>query len=82
MTTKQIKEIIGYRFDTISKRNEVFTVRRGFFYTHGKTSEDMIVTLKSVLPSAKIIDFGENFVSFSGRKSLANQSHWWIKFTI
>lgn len=67
--------------DTISKRNGVFTVRMGFFYSHGRTAENLVAAVKSALPTAVILDSGEVWKAFRGGASTANQSHWWVTFT-
>ena len=80
MTIKQLKEVL--MADSYSKRNGVFTVRKGFFYTHGRSAGDFMNEVTQALPNAIIKDFGEHRTSFRGGASVANSSHWFVKFTI
>lgn len=82
MTTKQIKELLNFDIDTISKRNSIFTVRKGFFYRHGKSTQDLIDNIKAKILNAIIIDSGEHWAAFRGGASVANSSHWFVKFTV
>lgn len=79
-TSKQIKET--GKFDTVSHKAGVFTVRRGFFYTKGKTSYDLAQTVRDLFPTARVVDHGEVRKPFNGGASTAQSSHWWVKFTI
>lgn len=69
-------------FDVYSVKDEVFTVRRGFFYTHGQTADDFVKKVKTAFPTAVIIESGEVWKSFRGGASVTNQSHWYVKFMI
>jgi hypothetical protein len=80
MTTKQVRESL--HADSVSQKDGVFTVRRGFFYTGGKTSEDFANAVKAVFPTAVVIDSGEVWTPFRGGATVAKQSHWWVKFTV
>jgi hypothetical protein len=80
-TIKTVKEnVIGA--DAVSLKNGVFTVRRGFFYTGGTTAANLVERVKSAFPAATIIDSGETRKEFKGGASVANQSHWWVKFSL
>ena len=80
MRNIDIKEKIGA--DTISKKNEVYTARKGYFYTMGKTSFDFVNRILNEFPNVKIIDSGDHYASFRGGASVANSSHWFVKFTL
>lgn len=82
MITKEVKKILSSDFDTISKKSGIFTVRKSYFYTHGGTTQKIVNIVKSKIPSAKIIDSGDHWAAFRGGASVANQSHWYVKFTI
>lgn len=82
MKTSEVKERLSGRIDTISKRNDVFTIRRGFFYRMGKTSADLVNMVKEAFPNADILDSGEQWKTFRGGSSVANSSHWWVKFKV
>lgn len=77
---KQVKEAINA--DSYSKKGEVFTLRRGFFYKFEKTEENLVEDILEAIPTAKIIDSGEYYTAFRGGASIANQSHWWVKFSV
>jgi len=68
--------------DTYSQKDGVFTVRRGFFYRMGKDVSHFKNDILATFPSAKIIDSGEVWKAFRGGSSVANSSHWFVKFTI
>jgi hypothetical protein len=67
---------------SVSKRAGVFTVRDGFFYRHGRNSGDLVQKVRDAFPTAKILDQGEVWKAFRGGASVANQSHWFVKFSI
>ncbi|MCR4301815.1 MAG: hypothetical protein NUV51_09410 [Sulfuricaulis sp.] len=78
-TLKQVRNALSA--DTYSAKNGVFTVRRGFFYTHGRTAESFVEAVKRAFPAAVILDSGEVWKAFRGGATTANQSHWYVKFT-
>jgi hypothetical protein len=80
MTLKQLREKLSA--DTYSLKNGIFTVRRGFFYTGGRTSEDFAQAVSAALPSATIVEHGEVWKAFRGGASTAQQSHWFVKFQV
>ena len=77
-TMKQVKEKL--HADTYSKKGDVFTVREGFFYRFGKTSENLVAAVKRAFPEAIIVDSGEKWVAFRGGHTTAQGSHWWVQF--
>lgn len=77
----EIKSKIG-GVDTISRKGDVITVRREYFYRMGKTSEDLVNKVKSAFPNATIVDSGDQWAPFRGGASVANSSHWYVKFTL
>ena len=80
MTKQQIAEKVIA--DTVSKRDGVFTVRRGFFYTGGGTAEGFANHVKRAIPAAVVVDYGEVWKPFIGSAPVAKQSHWFVKFTV
>ena len=80
MKNTDIKEKVNA--DTISKRDNVYTVRKGFYYKFGGTAIKFVTDVENNIQGAKIIDYGEKFVRFNGGASIASQSHWFVKFTI
>jgi len=79
-TLKQVKELL--KASSYSKKGDVFTVRRGFFYTHGKTSQDFVNDVLTAFPEAKVVDSGEVWKPFRGGASVTASSHWFVKFTV
>lgn len=66
--------------DQVTFSKGVFTVRRGFYYRHGKTVQDLENVVKTAFPDVVIIDSGEVWKPFRGGASVATQSHWFVKF--
>ena len=81
-TTAKVREKLMGLVDTVSQKDGEFTVRRSFFYTHGKTSDSVAWAVKDAFPNAKIIDHGEVWKPFNGGAPVAKQSHWWVKFRL
>lgn len=79
-TLKEVKEKLS--FDTYSVKNGVFTVRKAFFYTMGKRPSDYVAKIQTAFPSAIILDYGEIWKPFRGGSTVANGSHWFVKFTL
>jgi hypothetical protein len=67
--------------DTIAFRKGELIIRRGFFYTHGGSSEKIAARVVRNYPRAIITDHGEVWKPFRGGASVASQSHWYVKFT-
>lgn len=80
MKVSEVKERL--RVDTASVKNGTYLVRRGFFYSHGKTAADLEGQVRAAFPGAKIIDSGEVWKAFRGGASVAQQSHWFVRFTL
>lgn len=79
-TLKEIKKKISA--DTYSIKNGVVTLRWGFFYTMGVTAQHKENAVRKAFPQAVILDRGEVWKAFRGGASIANQSHWFVKFTL
>jgi hypothetical protein len=79
-TITEVKEKLSC-FDTLSLRNNIFTGRSGFFYTMGKSSEGYANKVLQVFPDAKILQHEEIWRPFKGGASVANSSHFCVKFT-
>jgi len=79
---KQIKE--ATQTDTCGrKKNGNIIVRRGYFYSGGKTSEDLARKVQSDLDNAgiknAIVNHGSHWTTFSGGASVAKSTHWWVE---
>ena len=77
---ENIKSQLGV--DTISKKGDIITVRSEFFYRHGRSEQDIINRIKRFIPNATIINSGEHWASFRGGASVAQSSHWYVKFKL
>jgi len=62
--------------------NNVFTVRRGFFYRSGGSAEQLAQRVREAFPEATVLDAGEVWKEFVGGAPLQRQSHWYVKFTL
>ena len=92
ITGKIIKEClddIECYFDSLVKTHGYYIIRQSYFYTHGKTAEDLRLKADEGLTKVfgknslfTITDFGEHWAPFSGGASLAESSHWFVKFII
>lgn len=84
-TNKQIRTILEDNFSQVSMRNGEWTVRVGFYYTHGGMSDKVVERVRLALISIceiDVIDHGEVWKPFRGGASVANQSHWFVKFRV
>lgn len=79
LTLKELRE--RFSADTYSLKNGVFTVRRGFFYTGGFTAEAFAQKVREAFPDATIRESGEVWKDFRGGAPVAQQSHWFVRFT-
>ena len=75
-----IKYTLGV--DSISKRGDIITIRKGYFYTMGQCTQDLIDKVIKACPNAEIIDSGDYYTAFRGGAKLAQSSHWFVKFII
>ena len=85
MKTSEVKNTLhvnNVSFDTLSQRDGVFTLRRGFFYRHGNDANKIAAKVQAALPDAMIVDRGEVWKPFRGGASVAQGSHWYVKFTV
>lgn len=69
-------------FTYASVRGGIYTIRRGFFYTMGKSSYDLKEAVVAAFPDATILEHGEVWKPFIGGASVRRQSHWFVKFTL
>lgn len=80
ITMREIKEKLFA--DSYSRKDNVITVRNSFFYTFGKTTQNLIDAVLKAFPTAKIVDSGEKWTAFRGGDTIAQGSHWFVKFTL
>lgn len=86
VTTQKLREIIGCSDQALVKSKGVYTYRRGFYFTNGKTVRDIQAFLESKLEAAGIgylvVASGEQWKPFRGGDTLRQGSHWWVTFQI
>ena len=84
MKTAQVREMLNEKFDTLSQRNGIFTVKKSYFWGISKNGEEQAETVKSLIPQAMIIDYGNHFHGFVGGAPAGspNSSYYYVKFTI
>lgn len=72
----------GVHFDQITRRGNVWTVRRGFFYSFGQDASFYAEGVKNAFPNATILESGEFNAQFRGGAPIQKSSHWFVKFTL
>jgi len=86
MTSEEMNGVLykqgGVNFDQVTRRGEVWTARRGFFYRFGGSAEKFSEGVKKAFPNATILDCGEFNAPFRSGTLLARSSHWFVKFTL
>jgi len=80
MKTSEIGELLSS--DSTSKRGDVYTVRKTYYYKHGYDAMQYASKVKSVFPDAIIIDYGDHWAPFRGGDSVERGSHWYVKFKL
>lgn len=80
ITREEVQQQVGC--DQVTLCRGVYTVRTGYFYTHGRSTDNLINAVRSAFPDAVILDSGDVWKAFRGGAKLAAQSHWWVKFTL
>lgn len=79
-TVQQVKETI--HFDTVSKKDGVFTCRKEFFYRHDRSAEKYAAEVLKAFPNAVIIETAEIWKPFRGGASTRNSSHFLVRFSV
>jgi hypothetical protein len=68
--------------DAVSLSGGVYTVRKGYFYSHGGSEDALAKRITDAYPHAVILlDKGDVWKTFRGGAPVAQQTHWWVKFT-
>ena len=80
--TEVVAEKLGVCPENVSLYKGVYTVRKGFFYRNGFTSDKLAAKVSAAFPSATIVEHDEIWKPFKGGASLKNQSHWYVKFAL
>lgn len=84
MTVTALEEIVSA--DNITKRNGIFTIRKGFFYTMGGSADKFRDSVEAELINHDIrfetIEADEVYKAFKGGAPIVKQSHWYVKVRI
>ncbi len=85
LTASKMAEMLS-TVGQLSKSKGLFVARRGFFYTHGYTAEKFAASVKAELAKQgveiNVVETGEVWKPFKGSASVAQSSHWFVKFTV
>ncbi len=64
-------------------KNGNIVVRSGFYYTHGRTANDVADSVRGACKllgiNVTVLGCGEVWKSFAGGKNVAQNSHWWVE---
>lgn len=82
MTSADVRRALDGVADTVSVRNGVYTARRGFYYTHGRTADALADAVRRAIPGATVTGSGEHWAPFRGGQSVRDGSHWFVSFTV
>jgi hypothetical protein len=82
LTAAEVADRLGVDAESVTKSKGVYTFRVGFYYTHGRTADDLTDKVRAAFPEAVVEDSGEVWKAFRGGASLAQSSHWFVKFTL
>lgn len=80
LTTAQVNEKLNV--DQVTLRNGIYTMRQEFYYRHGTTADDYVAKVKAAFPNAEILEKGEVWKPFRGSATIAQSSHWFVKFKL
>ena len=83
----RIREILGHHADSVGRdRSGDYIARRGYFYRHGVTAKLFAQTVTNLLDvqgiKIEVVDSWDKFTHFIGGASIANQSHFGVKFRV
>ena len=82
MNTKRVREAIGEIINTLSSRGGVFTVKKSYYWGLSNDGSAFADKIKSRIPSAEIVDYGNHFHDFVGgaKPGSPRDSYYWVKF--
>jgi len=82
MKTKQVREAIDNITDTLSSRGGVFTAKKSYYWGSSKDGSAFANEIKSLVPTAEIVDYGNHFHGFVGgaKAGSPQDSYFWVKF--
>ena len=79
-----MRKVFGKEIDTISKRGDIFTVRKAFLadFTNDIHASLLEFIIQRHFPTAKIIERGRVIKSYRQKARLSKTNHWFVKFTL
>jgi len=82
MNTKQVRSILSDVIDTISFRDNTFTVKKSYFWGATKDGSTLAKKVEDLLPGVKVIDYGNHYHAFVGgaKPGSAQDSYLYCKF--
>lgn len=83
LTAARVKEMLaekGVHPDTVSVKNGIYTIRFGYFFTSGRTSQHFADRVTQA--GFEVIEHDNHWTSFRGGASVAQQSHFMVKFKV
>lgn len=81
ISTKTVRSLL-HADQITAHKNGTFTARDEFFYTHGRTEQDLIDKVLAAFPQATILSSGEIWKPFRGGASTQQSSHWFVTFSL
>lgn len=81
-TLARLREWAYPKADTVSRKNGVYTVRRGYFYRFNRSATDLIEDLKRTFPEIVVTGSGDHWAAWNGQAPMHKSSHWWVTFTM
>jgi hypothetical protein len=84
-TVQSVRQQLGHASvcpDTLSQRAGVFTVRKGFYYRHGRSADQLAADVLAAVRGARLVEVGEVDKPFRGGASVAQSSHFYVRFTV
>lgn len=84
MNTKTIKNILQDIADVVSFRNNIFTVKKSYYWGFGKDGSEFADKIQKMIPNAKIVDYGNHWHAFVGgaKPGSPQDSYYFCKFQI
>ena len=83
-TPGYIRSLLSGYFDTVSRKGNVWTVKNSYFWGVTQDGSKTAEKVRSLLPAAKILDYGNHVHAFvGGAKTGSRQdSYFWVKFEV
>jgi len=88
-TAKEIRTILHENFGSNDDKGHVtnhrkegeWTVRRGYFYKHGRSEEDLEKDIRKLF-RIQVVDKGDHWATFKGSEGVRKNSYFWVRFKV